>query len=405
MATIPSVKIERIIRMTEFDVLRTKQQLGYMYMCLDTMKLYFDQAIGPNGRVLYEYISVRTLNDLQYNIEPILGAVYYCWEDNSLWFWNNKWISLYSETTYPSGYVYDDIPSMDNPATLNPIYRYDMPNMPADDNGLLKDGSVVVRDENRLIKGRLYIDSGNDNLVISSYLGGGIRFLPNGKMTTDGELYIDNEIQENNVNKAVAGLRAEWRVLNNEMYVDYSEDTSADHNPYINEQHKYKVFHEGNLDTSALIVMTPLQVYNKLTVDKSTLPSVYDFNVSELNGHPDTDFAPASHTHLYRDITDIADNIEAETKNQVKRTFNAMSSRGITSSYNSVTDTLTLSANDFSLTLTGGVTGTATIENLTNTTMVVTVDPDQHIHQDLLDEIARLHSICDDLQRQIDELS
>lgn len=404
MATIPSVKIERIIKMTEFDVLRTKQQLGYMYMCLDTMKLYFDQAIGPNGRVLYDYISARTLNDLQHNIEPILGAIYYCWEDNSLWFWNNKWISLYSETTYPSGYVYDDIPSISNPAMLNPVYRYDMPNIPADDNGLLKDGSVVIRDTNRLIKGKLYIDSGNDNLVISSYLGGGIRLLPNGKMTTDGELLIDTEIQSNNVNKAVGSLRAEWRVLNNEMYVDYSEDTSADHSPYANNEHKYKVFHEGNLDTSALIVMTPLQVYNKLTVDKSTLPSVYDFNVTELNGKTDTDFAPAEHTHSYNEITDIADHIEAEAKNQVKRTFNAMSSRGITSSYNSVTDTLTLYANDFNLTLTGGVSGTARIQNLSDTTITVTVNPDQHIHQDLLDEIARLQSVCADLQRQIDEL-
>lgn len=404
MATIPSVKIERIIKMTEFDVLRTKQQLGYMYMCLDTMKLYFDQSIGPNGRVLYDYISARTLNDLQHNIEPILGAIYYCWEDNSLWFWNNKWISLYSETTYPSGYVYDDIPSISNPAMLNPVYRYDMPNIPADDNGLLKDGSVVIRDTNRLIKGKLYIDSGNDNLVISSYLGGGIRLLPNGKMTTDGELLIDTEIQSNNVNKAVGSLRAEWRVLNNEMYVDYSEDTSADHSPYANNEHKYKVFHEGNLDTSALIVMTPLQVYNKLTVDKSTLPSVYDFNVTELNGKTDTDFAPAEHTHSYNEITDIADHIEAEAKNQVKRTFNAMSSRGITSSYNSVTDTLTLYANDFNLTLTGGVSGTARIQNLSDTTITVTVNPDQHIHQDLLDEIARLQSVCADLQRQIDEL-
>lgn len=404
MATIPSVKIERIIKMTEFDVLRTKQQLGYMYMCLDTMKLYFDQSIGPNGRVLYDYISARTLNDLQHNIEPILGAIYYCWEDNSLWFWNNKWISLYSETTYPSGYVYDDIPSISNPAMLNPVYRYDMPNIPADDNGLLKDGSVVIRDANRLIKGKLYIDSGNDNLVISSYLGGGIRLLPNGKMTTDGELLIDTEIQPNNVNKAVGSLRAEWRVLNNEMYVDYSEDTSADHSPYANNEHKYKVFHEGNLDTSALIVMTPLQVYNKLTVDKSTLPSVYDFNVTELNGKTDTDFAPAEHTHSYNEITDIADHIEAEAKNQVKRTFNAMSSRGITSSYNSVTDTLTLYANDFNLTLTGGVSGTARIQNLSDTTITVTVNPDQHIHQDLLDEIARLQSVCADLQRQIDEL-
>ena len=56
---------------------------------------------------------------------------------------------------------------------LTAVYRNDEPLWPADDNGLLHDGSVVVRDRNRIIKGKLYVDDGNDNLVISSYLGGG----------------------------------------------------------------------------------------------------------------------------------------------------------------------------------------------------------------------------------------
>lgn len=101
-----------------------------MYMCIDTQVLWYDES--DQNRAVYNYVGVRTVNDLQYNITPVLNTTYYCWEDNSLWIWLNKWVTLYSESTYPSAYIYDEF---DN---LNSIYRYDMPTYPADDNGLLK---------------------------------------------------------------------------------------------------------------------------------------------------------------------------------------------------------------------------------------------------------------------------
>lgn len=374
-----------------------------MYMCLDTMKLYFDEGIAPNDRQLCDYTSVYTLVDLQHNIEPVNGKWYYVWEDNSLWVWDNRWRCLFSRTTYPSGYVYDDIPSETNPQTINPLYRYDMPSAPADDNGLLHDGSVVVRDENRLIKGKLYVDEGNNNLIISSFLGGGVRLLPNGQMNTKGEFYIDNVIEGNNLYTAVAGLRARFSVLNNEIYVDYSEDTEHDDNPYTNLDHKYKVFHEGNLDTSALQIMTPLQIYNKL-LDNNGLPNPFDFNVERLNGFTSDDFAPVVHTHLSSQITDLPDKIADESILQLRRIFNSMSSSGIRASYNAVTQHLSLNANDFNITISGGANGVGRVEGLQDTTIEVVVDPTRHIHQDLLDEIDRLKSICTDLQQQIDDI-
>ena len=212
MSTVLTPNIKRIMRVTEYDLLRIKVSMGNMYMCQDTMKLYYDQGNASTDRVLYNYISVKTINDLNNNITPILNYVYYCWEDNSLWVWLNKWVCLYSDTTYPSAYSYDDVPSSSNPQNINAVYRYDMPNMPADDNGLLKDGSVVIRDINRLIKGKIYINDNNDNLTISSFLGGGIRFLPNGKMLSDGELLIGDN--------GKSYIRSEFKVLNNELYVD-----------------------------------------------------------------------------------------------------------------------------------------------------------------------------------------
>ena len=54
--------INRIIRMNEFDLLRTSIVPGNMYMCLDTQKLYYDET--SSRRVLYSYVSVKTINDL-----------------------------------------------------------------------------------------------------------------------------------------------------------------------------------------------------------------------------------------------------------------------------------------------------------------------------------------------------
>lgn len=391
MSTISTPTIKRILRVTEYDLLHIKVSMGNMYMCQDTMKLYFDQGNASTDRVMYNYISIRTVNDLQNNVSPVWNYTYYCWEDNSLWVWLNKWVCLYSDTTYPSAYAYDDVPTESNPQNLNAIYRYDMPNMPADDNGLLKDGSVVVRDRNRLIKGKIYINDNNDNLIISSYLGGGIRFLPNGKMLSEGEFLIGDN--------GVSTLRSQFKVLNNELYVDYSEHPEDDTNRYQNNEHLYKVFHEGNIDTSAIQIMTPLQVYNKLL--DSSLPSEFNFNVNKFAGHTIADFSLNGHTHTSTEITDLGQVVDDKCKVAIRKVFNNMSSTGITSSYNATTDHLSLRANDFTLTFKGGVTGVGTIHNLESTQITLEVDPDEHIHQDIWDEIERLKSRVTALEGRI----
>ena len=102
--------IDKITRITEFDLLRTKVKKNNMYICIDSKKMYYDISDDQiTGRTLYQYTGVKTINDILYTITPTTTTVYYCWEDNSLWLWNNKWITLYTDTTYPSAYRYDDI--------------------------------------------------------------------------------------------------------------------------------------------------------------------------------------------------------------------------------------------------------------------------------------------------------
>ena len=372
--------INRIIRMTQWDLMHTSINPGNMYMCIDNTTLYYDET--ENKRVVYTYVGVKTVNDLMYNLTPTANTTYYCWEDNSLWLWMNKWIVLWSDRTYPSAYVYTDTGNID------PVYRYDQPLLPADDNGLLKDGSVVIRDRNRIIKGKLFIDDGNDNLVISSYLGGGIRILPNGQIDTDGEFYIGDE--------GKSFIRSEFHGLNNDMYVDYSEDPDMDPSEYPNDTHIYKVFHEGNLNASAIKILTPQDIYNKL-LDKS-LPNPFEFNVKQLDGYTVDELAFKQHTHTSSQITDFNSQARSQALLEINSVFNSMQGEGVSIKYNNVNKNFTLTADDFVLNFTGGVRGTGIVRQLTDSTFNLIVDPNQHIHQNYIDRM-------DDIQEQIDNIS
>lgn len=382
MSTVNTPKVNRIYRMTEFDQLRTAIKEGNMYICTDSLQMYYDESAVKRSK--YTYTGIKTINDLMYNTTPNYGTSYYCWEDNSLWLWLNKWITLWSDTNYPSAYIYTTYPTKENPGTLNSVYNI---NNVLDNNGLLQDGSVVIRDGHRIIKGKLFVNEENDNLTFSSFLGGGIRLLPNGEIDTNGELFIGDE--------GNSFLRSSLSLMNNEGYVDYSEHPELDTNPYKNDSHKYKVYHEGNLDTSAILEMTPEQVYQKLQ-DKS-LPDPLDLSVSMISGKTIDDLALKEHTHLATDITNFNEEARKQAAVEIRTVMTGLTGEGVTVSTVG-TNNYKLSANNFTLTLGGGVVGSAVINHLSDTTLNVTVDPTKHIHENYVTRM-------DDLQGQINDIN
>lgn len=375
-------KINRIYRMTEFDQLRTAIKEGNMYICTDSLQMYYDESNVKRSK--YVYTGIKTINDLMYNTSPSYGVSYYCWEDNSLWLWLNKWITLYADTNYPSAYIYTTYPTTEEPGQLNSVFNI---NNVLDNNGLLQDGSVVIRDGHRIIKGKLFVNEENDNLTFSSFLGGGIRLLPNGEIDTNGELFIGDEGE--------SFLRSSLLIKNNEEYIDYSEHPELDENPYKNDTHKYKVYHEGNLDTSAILEMTPQQIYQKLQ-DKS-LPDPLDLSVSTISGKTIDDISLVGHKHIANDITNFNEQARNQASIEIRNVLTGIQGEGIT-----ITplgnDDYRFSANDFTLTFTGGVVGSSTVSHLTNTTLNLSVDPTKHIHQNYIDRM-------DDIQVQINNIN
>lgn len=379
MASVTTPKINRIIRMYNFDLLGTQIKQYNMYMCLDTLQLWYDES--PSKRTMYGYVGVDTMNDLQNNIVPNYGTTYYCWESNTLWLWMNKWICLYSDSIYPSAYQKLE-------GTIDEVYLDDQNPTIVDNNGLLRDGSVVIRDPQRIIKGRLYISSGNDNLILSSYLGGGIRILPNGAFGTEGELYIDDHSQ--------AYIRASWNILNNEGYVDYGEHPEKDKNPYQNENHRYKIYHEGNFKAEDFSI-TSAMVYDKLVNPDSTLPDPLKLNVEKVGGHKASDFALKTHSHTASDITDFSTESQSNALTvMIDKLTNAIS-KGVKVTWDVSKKKFTLNADDYILAFTGGATGQGTVTDLTNTTIALTVDPSKHVHQNYIDRMDKIEKSIKDI--------
>lgn len=256
---------ERVLRVREYDLLRTNITDGNVYACTDSRKLY--QDVG-NSRILLDATQVTTEKKRLYDLVPEKGRKYYVWETSELWLWNNSWILLLGNPDYPEAYQYVD----------GDIYAVGGrgQNTYVDNNGMLGDGGVVVRDINRVIKGKAYIDETNDNLVISSFLGGGMKLLPNGSMEDTGALFLDTDENGSAIHYG------RFDNANGEMYVMYDE-THADEDPsrYVTDLHKYMVWHEGNLDPTDLLEDKLLR---KLYEDPDGKGSTFIDNSADSNG-------------------------------------------------------------------------------------------------------------------------
>lgn len=173
---------------TEYDLLMTRATSGDYYACTDSKKLYKDISDNVSERRLVKAVMLNTDSERLYDIRPCNGKLYYVWETNELWLYDYGWQlkvgSRKSSNAYQlsDGYI----------VNVSPVSR----DNPIDNNGLLEDGSVIVRDINRIIKGRLYTDVTNNNLVVSSYLGAGMTLYPNGEGTDTGSLRLYNQTKE-----------------------------------------------------------------------------------------------------------------------------------------------------------------------------------------------------------------
>ena len=194
-----------IIKTREHDLMYLDITDGNYYACEDSDNFYYDNV---SERTLQDVEMLYTEKARLYGTIPVEGKRYYVWETNELWIYRNGWKVLVGGTKPADGYI----PVQgDNGYNLERI-----DGTSADSNGLLGDGSVCIRDENRIIKGKAYIDKETDNLVFSSFMGGGISFFPNGSSNTKGALLINPHMK-------LAGVRVYSYADNNYIQVSLTD--------------------------------------------------------------------------------------------------------------------------------------------------------------------------------------
>lgn len=205
--------MSQIFKVKEYDLLATALSLGDYYFCTDSMILYKDT---DSGRHVTNAVIVSTEIDRLVNISPANGRMYYVFETNELWLYNAGWTILVGQVRTSNGYYY----------TANNITTTTDINEVLDNNGLLGDGSVCIRDTNRIIKGKMYIDPSNNDLIISSFLGRGITLIPGGGVNENGALKIKSILTYDgldiNGNQVVTSTDGELEFTGSAMYVkDY----------------------------------------------------------------------------------------------------------------------------------------------------------------------------------------
>ena len=170
-----------IYKLKSYDLLVTALNVDNYYFCTDTKKLFKDTS---TGRHELNAVIVSTEIERLSIVRPTNGKYYYIFETNELWLYSAGWSVVVGTVRTSNGYYYAN----------NTITATTDISEVLDNNGLLGDGAVVVRDYNRIIKGKLYIDPENNNLIISSFLGGGFVFLPAGSMNEEGVLRIKSSV-------------------------------------------------------------------------------------------------------------------------------------------------------------------------------------------------------------------
>ena len=245
-----------IKRCIQYDLFKLKAVTGQMYYCTDTNVLYKDNGPNKESRTRFNAIIVNTNYERLNSIKPVIGKFYYVKDTNELWMFDTRWRLRISESTAYNTYAIAGEPtSSGGHSYLSPIINASefitgkSGDKIIDNNGLLGDGSVIIRDSNRIARGIISADLAYQHLVFNSYLDNGFLFLPNSHLpynnlsTSLGALHlgVDREINSTNSGLNLSGQARYYGTWNNygDMYVidkiEHDGSVGVDYTPNLDE--------------------------------------------------------------------------------------------------------------------------------------------------------------------------
>ena len=326
----------QIIRCMQYDLFNTVPVVGQIYFCTDVRVLYKDNGPTKANRTRFNAVILTSDFERVNNIKPVIGKFYYIEQTNSLWLFDTRWVlKIGPGSTYNSYAVaYSDTY---NGNYISPIINVDESitnsngDKIIDNNGLLGDGSVGIRDNNRIIRGLLKADSVYQQIVFNSYLDNGFLFIPNSHLpytdlsTSLGALHltVDKNLKNNDSTSLdLAGQAYYYGTWNNygDMYIvnklDDPTSVGIDYTPNLDKimvklflKCSKKITNENNEEETILTYITirPISttqaIANVVSLNEENANSVAYNDIGEL---------------IYTDLGSLEENITTDCTRSIK---------------------------------------------------------------------------------------
>lgn len=169
-----------IIKCSKYDLFQLPATKGQIYFCQDVLALYKDYGVEITSRQRLPALVINTEQERLRRIRPQQGRLYYVVTSNCLWLFDTRWILKEGDARKFNAYGYDANSSVTPLVSKNVAVGSDQGDRIIDNNGLLQDGSVVIRDSERLVRAIERADLHNNEISITSYLDGGLTLYPYG---------------------------------------------------------------------------------------------------------------------------------------------------------------------------------------------------------------------------------
>lgn len=168
-----------ILKISNYDLLRLPIKQGQIYYVTDMRMLYKDYTNMPNNRQILPATILNTENQRANKIRPVQGANYYVVESNCLWIYDTRWILKVGNKAFNT-YSYSASNALSPVIIPDDEIQNEQGDKILDNNGLLGDGSVVVRDSNRIQRALIASNGIKKSVEFTSFLEDGILLRPFG---------------------------------------------------------------------------------------------------------------------------------------------------------------------------------------------------------------------------------
>ena len=344
-----------IIRCTQHDLLNTGAKTGQLYFLTDMRVLYKDNGNSKESRMRFNAIILNTDYERLNSIKPVIGKFYYIDETNSLWLYDTKWVLKVGQQQEYNTYVYGGnhvSPVVNRDEYITGKYGDKI----IDNNGLLGDGSVVIRDNNRMTQSYLKANDVTRMIEIKSYLDNGFLFIPNSHLpysdlsTSLGALHLTVEKQENTLNsldlKGNAYYYGDWN-NNGNIYIITKVDSNVDID-YIPNNNKEVVKFKIECTTTDESGKKKTYIIIRPISDSSAMVQLVSLYNENLNSAITNDLGEL----LFPNTQDISENIFFECSRIIRNSNGNKVCTYVFDNYNeSITFTQNISSNTFNISL------------------------------------------------------